>query len=167
MFDCRVRQIWITPLDLQKLALLFEGTSEVLRSSEIFLERSSGLGITFRRWLFYVGLADLSLWALIAVACLREPRGVSPLPRLERWLPLAPAVLAFAPLVMSAVLPKYMLGLEENILVRHGINRLRPGTSPARLASLPYHYSASYSAGPEHDHEERRAIRRPPTRQCP
>jgi hypothetical protein len=137
MMDARVREIWHTCLDAQKLALLFEGPSEMFRSSEMFLRRGSGLGFTFRRWLFYAGVATVILWLPIA-ASLRSTRqrASSSDRQAGRWIVPGAVILSLALLGVSGSMPKFMLGLEENIVVRHGVNAFRPEVSEERLEKL-------------------------------
>jgi hypothetical protein len=137
MVDARCREIWHTPLDAQKLALFFEGISEMFRSNEMFLRKGSGLGITFRRWLFYVGVVTVVLWLPIVTSLRSTRQRASSTDRQPgRWIAPGAVILSLALLGVSVSMPKFMLGLEENIVVRHGVNAFRPKISKERLEKL-------------------------------
>ena len=65
MVDARTRELWIKPIDFDLLRYSFVNAGGLTSGTDLFFNYAAGLGMTFRRLLFFVFLAHIANWCLI------------------------------------------------------------------------------------------------------
>ena len=76
MFDMRTRELWIKPIDFDLLRYTFENAGGLTSGTDLFFNHTAGLGMTFRRLLFFVGIAHIANWCLIGWVVIRDEGGM-------------------------------------------------------------------------------------------
>jgi phosphoglycerol transferase MdoB-like AlkP superfamily enzyme len=130
LIDCRARQMWLKPLDLEVARYGLASLDDLESGIDVFFRRAAGLGMTLRRWILLVGAAHFVLWAAVGLVLWRQrrrrghgdadPRATKPT---ARGL-AASALLAIALLCTSAALAPAMYGLQQNLFVAPLVNLL-------------------------------------------
>jgi hypothetical protein len=141
LIDCRARELWLQPLNLEILRYGLAASDDLVSGHEVFFKRPAGFGMTMRRLILLAGLAHLVLWAAVALSTWRRVRGRARAGSTRTpgsWIGAA-AGLSLALLCTSAALAPSVHSMEQNIFVRPLVTLIRPderGTTEdaARLA---------------------------------
>ena len=116
MFDMRTRELWIKPIDFDLLRYTFENAGGLTSGTDLFFNHKAGLGMTFRRLLFFVCIAHIANWCLISWVVIRDGGGS------DGRLTVRPFIISLAPLaclslVIAFVGAGYHYRVNENISV--------------------------------------------------
>ena len=137
MLDMRVRELWLKPIDIALLRYALDNASDLTSGTDLFFKHSAIHGITFRKLLFFVGIAHVAIWCMIAWAAIREDaRGGGRLALRRPMLLFALTACVF--LVIAVTTHDYRYRINENIVVGSLINTVRSAFSAGEhpLASL-------------------------------
>lgn len=134
LIDCRVRQLYLKPIDWDLIRYYVDNNSDLSSGSEVFFQRDSGLSITLRRWILYIGLAQVALWSLAAWVLRRNWNwtGTNPLPLNPRAFVLIAAGVPFLLLATACLTPRFMYRTEENPLTRLAVDFLTTGEATSK-----------------------------------
>ena len=116
MFDMRARELWIKPIDFNLLRYTFENAGGLTSGTDLFFNHSAGLGMTFRRLLFFVCIAHIANWCLISWVFIRNDAGS------DGRLAVRPFIISLAPLaclslVIAVMSAGYRYRVNENVSV--------------------------------------------------
>jgi len=76
LFDMRVRELWLKPLDFSLIKYSLNNTSDLMSGAEIFFNYRSGFGFTFRFTIFVLINFFLLNWLLISFLTIRRDLNV-------------------------------------------------------------------------------------------
>jgi hypothetical protein len=126
--DMRVRQLWLKPIDIDLLRYTIVNAFDLTSGADLFFNYGAAFGMTFRKLLFFVGIAHIVTWCIISWTVLslpnfREKKGTSRRPVRGQILVLTTISCVVA--TIAVMTPRAPYRLNENILVSPLINVVR------------------------------------------
>ncbi|MEE9390925.1 MAG: sulfatase-like hydrolase/transferase, partial [Planctomycetota bacterium] len=131
MVDCRARQLWLQPLSWD-LAVYYLTSGEDMANTDIFFLRNAGFGMTFRKLLFLVLVAQSLLWSIVWIRGRNKKEA-----RARRIVKRLMYGLLGLSICLSLLSRRYLYDAEANVLVRGAIDILRfSGEDDGELCQL-------------------------------
>jgi phosphoglycerol transferase MdoB-like AlkP superfamily enzyme len=121
LIDTRIRELWLRPLSWGLARYYWAYSTELSSGTKVFFNQRAGLGITFRRWCFYVFVLHFTFW-LAAIWYLRrelKAKAVAPVAPLRLRRPLVVMSVAMVSLLAISWRPSTAIyQADENIFTR-------------------------------------------------
>jgi len=129
MLDARARQLWLRPTDIALLKYAAAGLSDLKSGNDLFFKTGAGFGMTFRRLLFFSGVACsgmLGVFLAFGFLQLRNTANRAVFQSLSRRFALRVVAPCCAVSFLASVcVPRYDYALQQNFLVGPLVSAVR------------------------------------------
>jgi hypothetical protein len=139
LFDARVRELWLHPIDLPLLRYAWRFRADIASGTPLFFNFASGWGMTFRRALVILTGTHVILWGMVlAWSWWARRRGAKTVATLSaRKLGAGFAIWILAAVAASRLGSDYRYELHRNLVASAITQLLRPSPAASSHAALP------------------------------
>lgn len=122
MIDMRVRELWLKPFDLSIIHYGLANLSDLTSGIDLFFNQSILPWMTYRKFLFFIGVVYIGNWGLIAGIASSGKSIQFRQPRILSFIFVASAAIL---LFLAVSAPQYRYRMNENVVTGYLVSRFQ------------------------------------------